>query len=92
MCVNGNTNPLIPIKKVFSLLFFFTAAKSSALTQSKLEHVQLRLKSEFRMTDPEIEQDSHKEFPCTLGSQMGSILLEKKQPCVSNFDDLNVLF
>lgn len=32
------------------------AAKSSTLTQSELERVQLCLKSEFRMGDPEMEQ------------------------------------
>lgn len=35
----------------------------NSLTQSKLEHVQLHLKSAFHATDPKIEEDRHKTSP-----------------------------
>lgn len=70
-CDNGNTKPVIPIKEVFffSLPPFLHCSKvfNSESERIGTQPAPLR-KGEFHMIDPEIEQDSHKELPCTLGS------------------------
>lgn len=47
--IRETQTPLIPIKEVFCLL------ECSALSQRELESVQLHLKSEFHMVEPEID-------------------------------------
>lgn len=63
--------------------------QSSALTQSKLEHVQLHLKSMFHTIDPKIEEDSHKTSPAASEVCFAAVV-EKIR--FENCDDLYFLY